>query len=230
MQKKRFFWFKHDRHNKYLLQEIEQVLIADPVYVESMPVFAWFEIFDVINTARFAWWLPYDYWQRIFGSRLSIDFLATNIRTDGGGSQIKFPFYDSLYYVPSVRIRFEYAKPIDLRKQLYVNTFYEMEWGENTHVHKINNDLCFGYGIIDFLLLEGVLSTNYSYMITQDTIYSSTLAIAPEAVFSYYMEDFIKISLRNGCYIDITDIGVPDRTHYVSVDPFIGFDINWRIF
>lgn len=234
ISKKRFSMFNYERYRKYLFQEIESVLILDPALSEPIPAFTWFKIFEIvdrIDAFSFYWWShDPEYWLRMFGTRFSIDFIASNIANYAGYDRTRFPFFDTLYYIPSVRFKFEYGKPVDLHRQISATSFYTIKWGDTIHYHNVGADFRYGYGIIDFILLEGHLSLNYNYNIPQGASSQIIFTVSPEARFSYYIEDFIEISLNGGCNFKAEKIEVPDRKYDFTANPFFGFSTDWRIF
>jgi len=230
ISKKRFFWLKHDRYEKYLFQEIEDALMKDPVYNESIPVYTWFKIVEIAKAASYGGWSPYEYWQRMFGTRFSIDFLATNICNYDSDKRIEFPLYDSYYYTPSIRFKYEYEKPVDLRKQISLSSAYSIEWWDTVSIHKAGINVGYGYGIIDFILLEGDLSMYYTYSVPQDTSPHGILTVSPEVEFSYYIEDLITINFEISYDFIIEKSVLPDRDYDFNSNLYFTIGTNWRIF
>ncbi|MGB3477797.1 MAG: hypothetical protein WBB67_01405, partial [bacterium] len=109
ISQRRFLTFIHDRHEKYLFQEIEKVLLADPAYNKPIPIYIWFKMIEIADTYSF-YWFPYvNYWQRMFGTRFTIDFLASDISEHNDNySRMAFPLKDTYDYIPSLRFKFEY--------------------------------------------------------------------------------------------------------------------------
>lgn len=233
ISKKRYSMFKNERYEKYLFQEIENVLVMDPVFSEPVPAFTWFKIFEIVDMVPFYWWPgKLKYWLRIFGSRFSVDFIASGISTYyiSYYDQIRFPFFDSCYYSPSVRFKFEYGKPVDLRRQISAITFYTIRWGDTVLFHNVGAGFRYGYGIIDFILLEAQLSLDYDYIVPQGVNSQVFFTTSPEVQFSYYIEDFIEISLSGGWDFKVEKIEVPDRRYDFTTNPFFKFETYWRIF
>ncbi|MGB3340866.1 MAG: hypothetical protein WBB37_05240, partial [bacterium] len=105
----RFFASMHDRSEKYLFQEIEKVLLADPAYNKPIPIYTWFKMIEIADTYSFYWFSYVNYWQRMFGTRFTIDFLASDISEHNDNySRMAFPLKDTYDYIPSLRFKFEY--------------------------------------------------------------------------------------------------------------------------
>lgn len=231
ISQERFFTFRHDRHEKYLFQEIERVLLADPTCNKPIPIYTWFKMIEIADTYSFFWFPGLNYWQRMFGTRFSIDFLASDISEHNDlYPRIAFPLMSSYDYIPSLRFKFEYHNPIDLRKQISSTTYYKIEWRDTVTYHSFSIDFDYGYGIVDFVLLEGRIPVGYTYTINQNTNSHSAFSLAPQAEFSYYIEDFLALRLRSGCDFSLAESDTLNNDYDFNANVFFGFHADWRIF
>ena len=231
ISQRRFFTSMHDRHEKYLFQEIERVLLADPACNKPIPIYTWFKMIEIADTYSFFWFPGVNYWQRMFGTRFSIDFLASDIREHNDlYPRIAFPLMSSYDYIPSLRFKFEYHNPINLRKQISSTTYYRIEWRDTVAYHSLSTDFGYGYGIIDFILLEGRMPVGYTYTIYQNIDSHGAFNFSPQVEFSYYIEDFLALRLTGGCDFSLAESDTLNNDYDFNSNVFFGFHADWRIF
>ncbi|MDH4212276.1 MAG: hypothetical protein OEV79_12600 [candidate division WOR-3 bacterium] len=234
LSKEDFFRFQYDRHLKYFFQEIEEVLGSDPACNKPIPAFTWFKIYSVLQaTPRYRWPVEYGYWQRMFGSRFSIDMIADNINNDARTNRytkLEFPLFYSYYYIPGIRVKYEYGKPIDLRRQMTFNTSYIAAWYDDALFHRVDIQARYGYGIIDFILLEGIVSLYYNHIVPQGANSQSTYGIRPELEFSYYIENGVDIGVDGGCDFRKQENLLYSSGFEYTANWFIEFYTRWRVF
>jgi hypothetical protein len=229
ISQERFFTSIHDRYEKYLFQEIEKVLLADPACEKPIPIYIWFKMIEIADTYSFYWFPGVSYWQRMFGTRFSIDFLASEISEHNDNySRIAFPLMNTYDYIPSLRFKFEYHNPIDLRKQFSSTTYYKVEWRDTVTYHSFSTDIGYGYGIIDFILLEGRIPVGYTYTIYENINSYGAFSFSPQVEFSYYIEDFLALRLTGGC--DFTESDTLNNEYNFNTSAFYSFHADWRIF
>lgn len=234
--KKQFFLIKHDRYEKFMFTKMQDIIEADPAFEKPVSAYAWFRIFDIIDDI-YSGRLYADvvFWSRQFGSRLSFDFLGTNI-TDYSESYYddlrmrNLPIFDSVYYIPGVRVKYDYGNPLSLKSHIMFSTCYKMEWYDSVSRHNISTDFTYSYGIIDNILLEGALNANYYHIVSSDTTPSGIFSGYPEVRLSYYIEDRIKIGLEVGFYTRV-EVEYDEQYDFVFDNGFM-IDINtrWYIF
>jgi len=229
-----FFQQKYARYQKYFFEEIERILVADPACTKPLGAFMWFKIFEILPVTNYLSSRGYNHWLRMFGSRLSIDLIADDISrpnyTVYTYARLGFPFGETYYYTPGVRIRLERGYPIDLRRQLTLSSTYQASWYDSVLLHRVEAQCRYGYGIIDFLLIEGLLSVYYDYHVPRDTSSMSMYGIQPEFVFTYYLEDNISIILNGGCFLRKEYNPVPEINDDRTVDWFVTFSTRWQVF
>ena len=234
--KKQFFLIKHDRYEKFMFTKMQDIIEADPAFEKPVSAYAWFRIFDIIDDiypGRL--YVDVVFWSRQFGSRLSFDFLGTNI-TDysesyyGDFRMRNFPIFDSVYYIPGVRVKYDYGNPLSLKSHIMFSACYKMEWYDSVSRHNISTDFTYSYGIIDNILLEGALNANYYHIVSSDTTPSGIFSGYPEVRLSYYIEDRIKIGLEVGFYTQV-EVEYDEQYDFVFDNGFM-IDINtrWYIF
>ena len=231
ISQRRFFISIHDRHEKYLFQEIEKVLLADPACNKPIPIYTWFKMIEIADNYSFFGFHGLDYWQRMFGTRFSIDFLASEISEHNDNySRIAFPLMNTYDYIPSLRFKFEYHNPIDLRKQISSTTYYKVEWRDTVTYHSLSTDIGYGYGIIDFVLLEGRIPIGYTYTIYQNINSHGAFSVSPQVQFSYYIEDFLALKLTSGCDFSLAESDILNNEYDFNASVFFSFHADWRIF
>ena len=231
VSQERFFTSIHDRHEKYLFQEIEKALLADPACNKPIPIYTWFKMVEIADNYSFYRFGGLNYWQRMFGTRFSVDFLASEISEHNDNySRIAFPLMNTYDYIPSLRFKFEYHNPIDLRKQISSTTYYKIEWRDTVTYHSFSTDLGYGYGIIDFVLLEGRIPVGYTYTICQNINSHGAFSLSPQAEFSYYIEDFLALRLTGGCDFSLAESDTLNNEYDFDANVFFGFHADWRIF
>lgn len=233
--KKRYFLIEHDRYEKFMFTKMQNIIEADPAFEKPVSAYAWFRIFDIIDDIY-----PNRgdndvvFWSRQFGSRLSFDFLGTNIkdyseRTNDYRMR-NFPIFDSVYYIPGIRVKYDYGNPLSLKSHIMFSTSYKIEWYDSVSRHNISTDFTYSYGIIDNILLEGTLNVNYYHIVSSNTTPLGVFNGFPEVRLSYYIEDRIRFGVEVGYNYRIEGEYV-DPFDYVTEHGFM-IDINtrWYIF
>lgn len=221
-----YFSVRHDRKEKYVLKEIEALLEADPALIRPIPILTWFEIFEVIEGFPFytVRWRT-GYWRRMFGARFSFHFRAHDISEYSYHfTKKEFPLFDSVYYTPSTQLKFEYEKPLDLRKQLSMSSFYTTTWHDSVTRHEIGAGFEYAYGVIDFFLIRGLIGLSYIYDYRPSTESNYHLIAEPEIEFSYYVEDAIEVWLNGACRFD------KQEGYDFSANPYVTIGADYRIF
>jgi len=235
ISKKQYFWIEHDRYEKFMFAQLQEIIEADPAFTEPVTAYAWFRIFDLIDGIPLG--ILYNdvvYWSRRFGSRLGFDFLGTNItdcsdRYDGYGMR-NLPMLDSVYYVPGLRLKYDYGNPLSLRSHLMFSTSYLLAWYDSVTTHTISSDLTYSYGIIDNILIEGVLNVDYLHINADYTTSQGIFYGYPQVKLSYYIEDRIKIGLELEYFTSATV--EYDEEYDVIFQEDLRFELNtdWYIF
>jgi len=232
--KKQGYIIKHDRYEKQMFSELQNIIEGDPVCENSVSAYALFKIFDIVDHIYPG--IPNDvmYWNRQFGTRLSFDLLGTHITDQsqryGIYAMSNFPLFDTIYYVPGIRAVFDYGNPLSLKSHIMFSTSYKIEWYDSVSRHNISTDFTYSYGIIDNILLEGTLNVNYYHIVSSDTTPLGVFNGFPEVRLSYYIEDRIRFGVEVGYNYRIEGEYV-DPFDYVTEHGFM-IDINtrWYIF
>jgi len=231
ISQKHFFSYSHDRYQKYLFQEIEKILLTDPACSNNIPIYTWFKIIEIADSYIYYWYPDVTYWQRKFGTRFSVDFLASDIYKHRADYPRKsFPLNRSYGYTPSLRFKFEYENPLDLRKQIAFTTYYAVEWNDNTTDHSISTEFRYGYGIINRFLIENKLPVAYTYTISENTNAHGFFTVSPQIQFNYYVEDLIALRFEYGYDFRVAPSDPLDNDYDFTTDLFFSFGIDWRIF
>lgn len=233
--KKQYFLIEHDRYEKFMFTKMQDIIEADPAFEKIVSAYAWFRIFDIIDDIYpNGWYNDVVFWSRQFGSRLSFDFLATNIKDYSERyndyRMRNFPIFDSVYYIPGVRVKYDYGNPLSLKSHIMFSTSYKIEWYDSVSRHNISTDFTYSYGIIDNILLEGALNAYYYHIFSSDTTPLGVFNGFPEVRLSYYIEDRIKIGLEVGFYTQIK-VEYDDQYDFIFENG-IRFEVNtrWYIF
>ncbi|KPK62019.1 hypothetical protein AMJ83_11790 [candidate division WOR_3 bacterium SM23_42] len=159
--------------------------------------------------------------------------MADNINKDYTAyryRKLEFPVFDRYYYTPGIRVKYEYGKPIDLRKQLTFTSSYIAIWCDDAVIHQADIQSRYGYGIMDFILIEGAVSIYYNHVVPQDTNSQSTIGVVPEVEFSYYIENGIDVGLDGGCDFRREQSQLPDDGYDYTANWFVEFHTRWRVF
>jgi hypothetical protein len=234
LSQERFFAMRYDRHLKHFYGEIESVLESDAACNMPVPAFTWFKIYEILQATRhYSWSQEYRFWRRLFGSRLNLDFVANDIREDiiiYRYRRMQFPIIPSCYYTPGIRLKYEYGNPIDLRRQMTFVSSYMVKWFDTVVLHEVDIQGRYGYGIIDFLVLEGIASLFYDGVFEGDNSSYSTFGFRPEVDFRYYIENNIYVELNGGCDFRRERTMSPEIHYDYIASWFIEFRTRWRIF
>ncbi len=222
----------HDRYHKYLLEAIEDVLNQDPACQgRVIPAYVWVKILEIVgDEARYFYGTGQsDHWRRFFGSRFSINLLASDIsyqEQDYQGGHLNL--FDSLDYLPALEVRYEFHWPRTLNTQLSLLPLYHLEFRRGEKQQWVLIESSYGYGLIDHLLLEGGFRTSYSVK-NGDTISTSAeLNLSPGVVLTYYLEESIEFRLEAGNPFSIRWLEGEWDGHLYG-NPFLDLSVDWRI-
>jgi len=242
----RFYVLKHERYLKYLFEELEKIIREDPVCNgKIIPAFVWFKIVEVakghsfyhyiIPDARWRWNYRFTkhyssnlYWQRLFGSKFSFIFVASDINDyDTLNPYTRVPFTDSFYYRPLLLFMYEYHYPRDLRNQISLGFFYKIDLSDTNSYHDVKFSYSYGYGIIDFFLVSGSITLGFDA--NKDLKSRRAFVISPLGEFDYYLEDCIVLKLEVA--VDFEFEKLASQSDYISQSQWL-FDlgVDWRIF
>jgi hypothetical protein len=241
-----FYVLKHDRYLKCLFEELERIIYLDPACNDKViPTFTWFKIAEIAKGHAFYSYVPsvYSwqwlygylrqypsniYWQRLFGSRFSIAFVASEIRDrDTTDPRITFPLTSSYDYQPQLLVTYEYEHPKDLKNQISLLAFYKIDFYDTNYYHEMRFSYSHGYGIIDFLLIRGLVSIGVNA--SKDLKSRRAFVISPIGQVNYYLEDHIVLDLEGG--MDFIFEKNATQTNYAdSYQWFFDLGIDWRIF
>lgn len=232
--KKQGYIIKHDRYEKQMFSELQNIIEGDPVCENSVSAYVLFKIFDIVDHIYPG--IPNDvlYWNRQFGTRLSFDLLGTHITDQsqryGIHAMSNFTLFDSIYYVPGIRAVFDYGNPLSLKSHILGYVSYQIDWYDSVTFHKVRTNFTYSHGVIDHIVFTARLDNYYGHAVNRDTTADGLLEITPEIGLAYYIEDRIRFGVEVGYNYRIEGEYV-DPFDYVTEHGFM-IDINtrWYIF
>ncbi len=222
--------YRHEHPQKYLASIMEDIISRDPAYIGAIPIFVWLEIFDITNLLVNLNYINEDLgrWQRGFGSRISVTMEASDItgETTWWNPHVKFPLFKGAYHRPSLTLKYEYEKPLDIKRQFSLGATYTYNIADEDHI--VGPYAGFGYGLTNRLLAIINASVEYNSNIP-DHAPRDYLGIYPEVSFVYYLEDHCSIDV--GFYLEtilFENNATDDLDSETNGD--VSIDFHWRIF
>lgn len=232
--KKQGYIIKHDRYEKHMFSELQNIIEEDPVCENSVSAYALFRIFDIVD--HFYPGIPGDvmYWNRQFGTRLSLDLLGTHI-TDyseryNNHTMSSFPLFDSIYYVPGIRAVFDYGNPLSLKSHILGYVSYQIDWYDSVTFHKVRTNFTYSRGVIDHIVFTARLDNYYGHTLNRDTTATGILDITPEFGLAYYIEDRIRFGVDVGYNFEIEAEYVEPFDYVTYHGVMIDINTRWYIF
>jgi hypothetical protein len=224
-----YFIFRHERYHRYISAIIEDIITNDPSLLMPIPIFVWFEIFDVVDfgVSYYDFKNDFDRWQRFFGSRFIVKIEGSDISKNKSTYSARFPFLNDMYYRPLFDLNYEYQKPLDIRTQLSLGVDYSIDGVNATHTFGPNARL--GYGISDRLLFSIGTSVNY-LLYTRGSSDPDYISIPTDVSFIYYIEDHCYLSIYFEPELELIQKYLPDHGFRLETYTSCGIEFNWRVF